>query len=404
MIHINYPEALKTAAQSMVRVKNPVTLIRMITRFLDKKMGVRHASIIVHDPEKDYYVFWDSKGEEKLPINLIRLDINHPIIRWFSKKNERQQLVKQDFLSIDKINLLLHNESLINHDKHLKKRLSLMKQHMQTFKATICVPGYYKGELLGIFLLGGKKDRSDFTSDEIAFLQTLASDASMTIKNAEYQRRLIVKIKELEHSVSEINRLRERDKDKYLQTIITLAQMVDARDPYTFGHSEEINKLGMLTAKELCLDLTGNKEQILSSALLLHDVGKLGVPDEVLHKKGPLTEEEWYKMRDHVRTGTRILENHDDFKEVCAIIMHHHENYDGTGYPYKLKGEEIPIQSRIISVVDAFHAIVSDRPYRKGLSYDYAIQELKKCSGTQFDPKVVKAFLKVIQKEIKLKM
>jgi len=402
MVNINYSEALKIAAQSMVHVKNPSTLIRMITRFLDKKMGVKHASIIVHDPERDYYVFWDSKGEARLPINLIRLDINHPLIRWFNKRKDWCSYIKQDFISIEKINMLLHNDGVLKHDKQLKKRLQILKNNMRTFKATMCVPGYYKGELLGVFLLGEKKDKTSFNTEEISFLQTLASDASMTIKNSEYQRRLLSKINELEHSILEINRLRERDKDKYLQTIITLAQMVDARDPYTYGHSEEINKLGMLTARELDLDLKGDKERMLTSALMLHDVGKLGVPDEILHKKGPLNKEEWYKMRDHVRTGARILENHDDFKEVSAFIMHHHENYDGTGYPYKLKEEEIPIQSRIISVVDSFHAMVSDRPYRKGLSYDYAIKELKRCSGSQFDPKVVKAFLKIIQKEIKL--
>ena len=107
-------------------------------------------------------------------------------------------------------------------------------------------------------------------------------------------------------------------------------------------------------------------------------------------------------LKGKFRIRARLWYFYDDFKEVSAIIMHHHENYDGTGYPYKLKGEEIPIQSRIISVVDAFHAMVSDRPYRKGQSYDYAIKELKRCSSSQFDPKVVKAFLKIIQKEIKL--
>ncbi len=402
MVSINYPEILRFAAQSMVRVKSPTTLMKMITRFLDKKIGVKHASIIVHDPEKDYYVFCDSKGESKLPISLIRLDMNHPIIRWFNKKKEWKNLIKEDYLSQTNINSFLADKSLISSNNQLKKNLLSIKEQMKTFKAELCVPGYYRGSLLGIFLIGAKRDKTEFNREEISLLQILASDASMTVKNAEYQQRLLKKIGELEKSVSEINRLRIRDKDKYLQTIITLAQMVDARDPYTYGHSEEINKLGMLTARQLGLDLSGDREQILSSSLILHDVGKLGVPDDVLHKKGPLNKEEWYKMRDHVRTGARILEKHDDFKEVSTIIMHHHENYDGTGYPYKLKGDEIPIQSRIISVVDAFHAMVSDRPYRKGMSYDSAIKELKRCSGTQFDPDVVRSFLKVIQKEIKL--
>jgi HD-GYP domain-containing protein (c-di-GMP phosphodiesterase class II) len=256
--------------------------------------------------------------------------------------------------------------------------------------------------LIGIFLLGPKNDKVDFTKDEISFFQTLASDVSMTMKNAEYHRRLIDKINELSKSLFEVQRLREQEKKKVLQTILAFAHMVDARDPYTYGHSEEVERLGMLTAGAMDIQFTHDSRQILSTALLLHDIGKLGVSDAILHKNGPLTDEEWLSMKDHPRIGASILENHEDFREVSAIIMHHHENFDGTGYPYGLKGTEIPIQSRIISVVDAFHAMVSDRPYRKGLSYDYAIQQLKDGSGTQFDPVVVAAFLKVISNEINI--
>ena len=402
MVQFNFNEAVKNAAKSMVRVNNPRHLLKMITRYLDRELGVTHASIIVLDDKKEHYVFCDSKGSNKLPVSLIKLDKDNQLIRWFMKRKEKNSLIKKDYLSLKQIHLLLNEKETVNPDKAMRRRLFKIREYMESLKAALCIPGYYKGELLGIFFLGEKKDSSDFSQDEITFFQTLASDASMTIKSAEYKKSLLEKIQQLETSVHEVKWLREQDKEKYLQTIITLAHMVDARDPYTFGHSEEIKRLGLLTALELNLDLSGENGRILSSACLLHDVGKLGVPDEILHKKGSLTEEEWFKMKEHVRTGARILENHSDFKEVSVIIMHHHENYDGTGYPYKLKGEEIPIQARIISVVDAFHAMVSDRPYRKGLSYNYAIKELKKCSGTQFDPQVVVAFLKIIRREIKL--
>ncbi|MBU1864360.1 MAG: HD domain-containing protein [Candidatus Omnitrophica bacterium] len=396
----NYQEALKNAALSMVRVKSPTHLIKMIARFLDREMGISHTSIIVLDGQKHQYVFCDSQGEKKVPKGLIKLEKDNPLIRWFSSKKEANGLIKKDHLSLQYLNSLLQDKAVLSYDKTLENRLVKIKEYMDTLKATLCVPGFYKGELLGIFILGEKTDMTEFNQEEMSFFQTLASDASMTIKNAEYKDNLLQKIEELEQSLDEIKRLRENDKDKYLQTILTFAYMVDARDPYTYGHSEQIKKLGLLTAHELHLDLSGEKEKILTSALLLHDVGKLGVPDNILHKKGPLTNDEWVLMREHVRTGPRILENHDDFKEVSVIIMHHHENFDGTGYPYKLKGDEIPIQSRIICVVDAFDAMVSDRPYRKGLAYDHAIAELKKCSGTQFDPKVVDAFLKIIEREI----
>ena len=134
----------------------------------------------------------------------------------------------------------------------------------------------------------------------------------------------------------------------------------------------------------------------------LHDIGKIGISDKILHKRDKLDNDEWIMMQDHPRLGASILEKHDDFKKVSNIILHHHENYDGTGYPSRLIAEEIPISSRIIAVVDSFHAMVSDRPYRKGLPWKIAISEIKKCSGRQFDPIVVEAFLKVAAKEEKI--
>lgn len=401
---LNYQEALKNAAKSMVRVKTPEHLIKMITRYLDREIGISHVSMIILNEQKDKYVFCDSKGVNKVPVSLVKIDKDSPLIRCFSGKWDTQKGAQQyEYLSSSQIDAILERETSFDR-LPVRDLFTRVKKNMEIFKAKLLIPGFYKKELLGIFILGEKKDQSAYTEDEISFFQTLASDAAMSLKNAEFRTGLIAKIKELEKSLLEIKRLRERDKEKFLQTILTLAHTVDARDPYTYGHCGEVEKFGVLTATELGLDMEGEKGRILSSAFLLHDVGKLGVPDEVLHKQGPLNDKEWFIMKEHVKTGAKILENHDDFKEVSVVIMHHHENFDGTGYPYKLKGEEIPIQSRIISVVDAFHAMVSDRPYRKGLSYDFAINELKRCSGTQFDPDVVDAFLRVVERKITLQV
>jgi len=397
---INYQEALKNAAQSMVRVKDPASLVRMITRFLDKEVGVSHASVLVRNPLKEGFVFCDSKGVKSLPVNLFKLDNENALIKWFLGKHKKGNLGR-DYLSLHDIQQALGDSKNIV-SALAKEQLNDILGHMKTFKAVLCVPGYFKGELLGILLLGDKKDDEAFTQDDIAFFQTLASDVSMTIKNADYHNQLEEKVKELEHSIVEIQRMRDIEKDKVLQTIITFARMLDARDPYTYGHCESVEKWGMATARKLELDLSENKGTVLSTSFLLHDVGKLGIPDKILNKKGPLTDEEWVLMKDHSRIGAEILATHDDFKDASVIIMHHHENYDGTGYPYKLKGGEIPLQSRIISVVDAFHAMISDRPYRNGLPYDYAIAELYKCSGTQFDPHIVDAFISVLDEEIQV--
>ena len=242
---------------------------------------------------------------------------------------------------------------------------------------------------------------SDFSLEELTFFQTLAHDASMTIKAAEFHDDLAKRNRELEEKIEEINQLRKKEQQTYYQIILSLAREVHARDAYTSGHMEEVEKLGLMTAEEMGLEMTGHKKDILVAALHLHDVGKIGIPDNVLKKEGKLTEEEWLIMRDHVFKGARILEPMDDFKEVAKIVMLHHENFDGSGYPYGLKGDEIPIEARIICVVDTFHAMVSTRCYRKGRPFDYAIKELEKYAGKQFDPLVVKAFISAINKRLR---
>ncbi len=179
-----------------------------------------------------------------------------------------------------------------------------------------------------------------------------------------------------------------------------MAQEVHAKDPYTFGHIKQVEKMGVMTAQEMNLDLTGKKKAILSASLLLHDVGKIGIPDNILKKPGSLNTEEWKIMRSHVEKGAKILEPLTDFKEVAEIIRCHHENYDGSGYPRGLKAEQIPVVSRIVSVVDAFHAIVSTRCYREGRPIEVAFQELERCAGTQFDPNVVTAFIRAFKKTL----
>ncbi|MDP6685970.1 MAG: HD domain-containing phosphohydrolase [Candidatus Omnitrophota bacterium] len=198
-----------------------------------------------------------------------------------------------------------------------------------------------------------------------------------------------------------LEKSRERERESYLQTVLALAQTVDEKDTYTHGHLQEVTYLGMQMAKELEdskeIQVDINKEE-LEVALKLHDVGKVGIPDRILHKTGKLNPEEWNIMKQHCEIGVRIVEPIIRFKRVGEIIKYHQEKYDGSGYPMGLKGDDIPIESRIIAVVDAYHAMVSDRPYRKGMSQKAAIQELKDGIGKQFDPLIVWVFIKAWEK------
>lgn len=400
----DYQEALKNAAKSMVRVKNPRRLLKMIVRFIVREVGLDHASILMYDQLRKRYIFVDSQGSRRIPVNLVRLDHTNPLISWFSTKEHGLKLHK-DFLSLEQVFTWMTDPNMMNRRPSLKVRLSKLQDALETHKAAVCVPGFYKNELLGVLLLGRKLSREPFSKSEISFFQTLANDASMTIKTAEYQKDLLAKNlelekqkQELEQRLQEIAELRKKEQETYYQIVMSLAREVNAKDPYTAGHLEGVERLGLITAQEMGYDLSGRKKDILVAALHLHDVGKIGIPDSILMKPASLTEEEWKIMRQHPIKGAKILEPLAGFKEVADVVLHHHENYDGSGYPSGLQGEAIPVEARIVAVVDAFHAIVSKRCYSKGKSIEAAFQELERCAGTQFDPQVVDAFIRAYRR------
>jgi putative nucleotidyltransferase with HDIG domain len=170
----------------------------------------------------------------------------------------------------------------------------------------------------------------------------------------------------------------------------TLAEVVDLRDPYVLGHSEQVTRYATLLAQNVGLD----KRQVenIRKAALLHDIGKLGIPEHILLKPARLSEDEYRIVKEHVVLGAEILETTDSLKELIPIVRHHHERIDGKGYPDGLAGELIPLGARIVALADAVEAMASDRPYRCALPLDQVIIELQKNSGSQFDPKLVKVF------------
>jgi putative nucleotidyltransferase with HDIG domain len=175
--------------------------------------------------------------------------------------------------------------------------------------------------------------------------------------------------------------------------VAAFSAVVSKIDPH-FTHDHVVRSVEHATKilaklREGGMQLNEADEEVLLAGILLHDIGKIFTPKEILYKPGPLTDAEWEIMRRHPVDGAEILERIVGLKEMARNVRHHHERYDGTGYPDGLKGEEIPIGARIASVVDAFDAMISDRPYRKGMSVEKAIEELVRCRGTQFDPTVI---------------
>ena len=191
------------------------------------------------------------------------------------------------------------------------------------------------------------------------------------------------------------------NKGAVLNTIYALAATVDAKDHYTYGHSKKVSKYATDLAK--ALGLPDERVSAIHAAALLHDIGKIGVSDEILKKVGPLNDEEWKPIYAHPTMGVSILKHVENLKDCLAAVQYHHEHYDGRGYPSGLKGSNIPLDARILAVADAFDAMTSSRPYRNQMTDEQAIEEIARCSGTQFDPEIARVFIELMTPTISVK-
>jgi len=214
-------------------------------------------------------------------------------------------------------------------------------------------------------------------------------------KEVEEKERLY---KELEKKAIELEKAYAKLAQTAVQALYALAKALEARDPYTHGHSESVTKYATWIGERLRTkpgweDVKLVTDKVLQNGGLLHDVGKIGIVDGILNKPGKLTEEEWVKVKQHPVVGAHILEGVEEFKEYALVARHHHERWDGAGYPDGLKGKEIPSGARVLAVADAYDAMTSNRPYRKAVSPREAAKELFRCKGTQFDPEAVDAFM-----------
>ena len=215
-------------------------------------------------------------------------------------------------------------------------------------------------------------------------------------KLQDMNRNLEAKVRERTQQLGQKNRALRKG---YIETIRALAEAVDAKDAYTRGHSERVAVYASRIARELNLEKT-LIERVYSSGLL-HDVGKIGIPDAIITKPARLTEDEYHEIKKHPEIGAKILEPVEMLSEIAPCVRHHHEWFDGStrGYPDRLRGEQIPLPSRIILVADTVEAMTSNRPYRKVLPLTVVIDELRKYSGRQFDPKVVDAFMRLLEQQ-----
>jgi putative nucleotidyltransferase with HDIG domain len=226
-------------------------------------------------------------------------------------------------------------------------------------------------------------------------ITTLLRQREMKRLNERLLSDLQTRNQQLTTALSSLEQARHDLERSYIQTVESLAVALEAKDRYTAGHSQRVSRFAVLIARSL--GLPKEEVDVVGQVALLHDIGKIGMMDKILNKPANLTAEEREAIKAHPVVGAQILAPVGTFQKHLAGIRHHHEMYDGTGYPDRLKGEGIPLAARIVTLADAFDAMTSTRPYRVGLPLDVAMQEMRKMAGRQFCPTCVEAFIRVLK-------
>lgn len=293
-----------------------------------------------------------AQGLPRDVITKTRIDVGEGIAGWVAKTKEALILVD-------------------GMDPRFKKELK-----RDDIVSAITVPLICKDRVIGVLSVNRKESLEFFTKENLNVVTSFAGQLAVTIENAKLYGDL---------------------ENTFLGTITALAAAVDAKDPHTYGHSNTVTAHAVAIAEKL--GLSEREIQTVRVASTLHDIGKIGIDGAILHKPEALSAEEREAVNGHPTIGANILASLDFLQETVPLILFHHERYAGGGYPSGVSGAAIPLGARIISVADSFNAMVSDRPYRRAMSVEVAVRELKDNSGTQFDPVVVEAFVKVLAEE-----
>jgi HD-GYP domain-containing protein (c-di-GMP phosphodiesterase class II) len=253
-------------------------------------------------------------------------------------------------------------------------KTSFYEEEWRGLQSLIFAPVIIKEKVCGLLVMGNE-EKVNYSSGDLKLLSSIAFLVGVSVERTNLYNTL---------------------EETFFQTLKALSETIEKRDTYTGGHVQRVMEYAILTGNEMGF----SREELvrLKLAALMHDIGKVGIRDEILGKNKDLSEEEYNVIKLHTLYGAEIIGNIRQLKEVVPSVRAHHERFDGKGYPDGLKGEEIPIDARIIAVVDTFDAMITDRPYRKGLKEEDAIEELIQFSGIQFDEKVVTGFIKGLKK------
>nr|WP_286207899.1 HD domain-containing phosphohydrolase [Clostridium caldaquaticum] len=303
---------------------------------------------------------------EKLEV-LCQIDRN-----LFSEKDKSNKLIDLES-SIIKNTITKKTGEIINN----VRESSLPKDDKSFLFSFICTPIMVKSKIVGVMLIG-HEGQKEYTASDFKLFNSLAFQAGTAIEGA---------------------KLFDSLKDNFFDTVQVLSQIIEIRDSYKVGRTQAVINYSLNIGR--AMGMSGVELVKLKLAVMLHDIGNVAISDEVLAKRGKLSEEEFEIVKKHSEIGANMLNKIDQLKDIVPSIRAHHERYDGSGYPDGLKGEEIPLMARIISVAEAFEAMTNDRPYREAMDLYFAFEELLNNRGKKFDPEVVDVFYK-IYKEVKV--
>ncbi|MEO0129853.1 MAG: HD domain-containing phosphohydrolase [candidate division WOR-3 bacterium] len=334
------------------------TLINIILQKAEELMDAEASSVFRIDEEKNELYFITARGEKGKEVKEIRIPMGKGIVGWVAQ----------------------HKKPLLVPDVTKDPRWfsGVDKKTKFVTRSILAVPLMVKGKIIGVAEVLNKRGNKQFNEDDLEMYLALANQIAIAIENASLYKEL---------------------DELFLSSIRAIVEAIDAKDPYTKGHSARVVEYALLIGEGLELDKESLKDLELSA--VLHDVGKIGIPDRILSKPGLLNEEEYSYMKRHPEFGAEIVEPIKKLKSLVPNILHHHEKYDGTGYPMGLKGDKIPLGARIIAIADSFDAMTSDRPYRPRMETTVALSEIKKNRKTQFDPKLAELFIKTFERQFK---
>ena len=337
---------------SNIKIKSLMQEIMEITK---DALQAEASTLYLIDEEAQELWFEVALGEKSTKIKEIRLKMGEGIAGWVAQNGETLNIAD------------------VNKDPRFMSKIAKSIDDKQ--KAMLTVPVRYKEKTIGVLQLINKKGGRRFTKEDEEFLTSMSSQVAIALENA---------------------RLYQEVKDLFTDSITSLAEAIDAKDPYTNGHSKRVTGYCVEIGKEMNLDEESLER--LEYMAILHDVGKIGIRDSILNKQAQLDDEEFAVMKTHTIMGSRILDRMKNLKTLSLGAKYHHEKYDGTGYNFGLKGEEIPLEARIIAIADTYDAMTTDRPYRKGLHHNTAVEEINRFAGRQFDPDIVKHFNQAMER------